>query len=210
MHLRFALGVAALTALVAAPTASAAGGVNVTPVKRIPYVATGSNAGTDLEFADFTIDGVKKTFSFAGSYRNGLQIIDVTQPENAELVATWDCGVSQGDVQVFRRPDLNDRVFVAYTHDTGYTFRNSACAEDVRDLGLPMPNGAFGTFIADVTDPYKPKTVSFVSFPQGSHNQTVHPSGRYLYNSNSDLITSFQPAVEIADITNLTDRKSVV
>ena len=50
--------------------------------------------------------------------------------------------------------------------------------------------GKNGTFIADVTDPLHPKTVSFVEVPQGSHNQTVHPSGNYLYNSNSDLITS--------------------
>ena len=30
----------------------------------------------------------------------------------------------------------------------------------------------------------------------------MHPSGNYLYNSNSDLITSFQPAIEIYDISD--------
>ena len=32
---------------------------------------------------------------------------------------------------------------------------------------------------------------------------TVHPSGNYLYNSNSDLITSIQPAIEVVDISDL-------
>ena len=44
-------------------------------------------------------------------------------------------------------------------------------------------------------------TVSFVEITQGAH-QSVHPSGNYLYNSNSDLMTSFQPAIEIFDIRN--------
>ena len=41
-------------------------------------------------------------------------------------------------------------------------------------------------------------TVSFVEITQGAHNQSVQPSGNYLYNSNSDLIRSFQPATRRA------------
>ena len=37
--------------------------------------------------------------------------------------------------------------------------------------------------------------------PRGSHNMTVHPSGDYLYNSNSDLVTSTAPAITIYDIS---------
>ena len=44
--------------------------------------------------------------------------------------------------------------------------------------------------------------MSFVEVPQGSHNMTVHPTGKYLYNSNSDLITSIAPAIEYIDILN--------
>ena len=62
--------------------------------------------------------------------------------------------------------------------------------------------GKNGTFIADVTDPLHPRTVGFVEVGQGSHNQSIHPSGNYLYNSNSDLITSIQPAIEVFDISN--------
>jgi hypothetical protein len=48
------------------------------------------------------------------------------------------------------------------------------------------------------TDPAQ--SVSFIEVPAGSHNMTVHPSGDYLYNSNSDLITSTRPTISIFDI----------
>ena len=38
---------------------------------------------------------------------------------------------------------------------------------------------------------------------------TVHPSGRYLYNSNSDLMgVGGLPAIEVVDITNLAQARS--
>jgi len=59
-----------------------------------------------------------------------------------------------------------------------------------------------GLQIVDITDPQAPLTVGFAPVPRGSHNITVHPSGNYLYNSNSDLITSTAPAITIYDITD--------
>ena len=79
---------------------------------------------------------------------------------------------------------------------------------EAQALGFDMlkdnGTGKNGTFIADVTDPLHPKTVGFVEVGQGSHNQSIHPSGNYLYNSNSDLITSFQPAIEMPRKANWT------
>ena len=157
--------------------------------------------------------GLQREFAFAGSYGDGLQIIDITDPANSTLVSTWDCGASQGDVQVFRRDDLGGRWFVSYAHDSGYTFEaESQCYKDLAAAGfgeaLEKEKGE-GTYVADITDPYHPKSVSYIPVAQGSHNQTVHPSGKYLYNSNSDLITSFQPAVEIVDISDLAAPKPV-
>jgi hypothetical protein len=161
--------------------------------------------------ARLDLPGIQRTFSFAGSYGDGLHVIDVTDPENATRVATWDCGISQGDVQVFQRPDLGGRWFVTFTHDDGYDFHaDSQCAKDLAALGFdPKAVEGGGTYIADVTDPYAPRTVSFVPILEGSHNQTVHPSGRYLYNSNSDLITSVLPAVEIIDISDIAHPRKV-
>jgi hypothetical protein len=159
--------------------------------------------------ADAATPGVQKRFAFVGSYGDGLQIMDVTDPAASERVATWDCGVAQGDVQVFRRDDLGGRWFVAYTHDTGYTMQlESQCVADLKAMGVDVAaTKGYGTYIADVTDPYNPRTVSYFEVKQGSHNGTVHPSGRFFYNSNSDLITSPVPAIELTDITDITKPK---
>ena len=177
---------------------------NMSYVKNLPYEArngTTPNYGTDIEFG--SVAG--REYAFAGSYRNGLQIVDITDPVNASIASIYDCGVTQGDVQVFRQADEAGRTFVTYTSDT-YGDGTSTCYLEAEALGFDAVNedgtGKNGTFIADVTDPLNPKTVSFVEVPQGSHNQTVHPSGNFLYNSNSDLITSIQPAIEIFDISN--------
>ncbi|MDX1657887.1 MAG: hypothetical protein R3343_03615 [Nitriliruptorales bacterium] len=192
----------------------------------------GANQGTDLEFATLTLSGrsvaelarrsgerprqgglgdadpdtpgIQRTYAFAGSYDNGLQIIDVTDPARAEIVAVYGCGISQGDVQVFSRDSDPGRTFVTYTQDDGYGTHESQCIDEARELGLLEEGQApAGTFIADVTDPYAPTTVSWVEVPKGSHNQTVHPSGRYLYNSNSDLIVSVpDQGIEVFDISD--------
>ena len=177
---------------------------NMSFVKNLPYEArngTTPNYGTDIEFG--TVAG--RDFAFAGSYRNGLQIVDISDPANAQIASIYDCGVTQGDVQVFTQADEPGRTFVTYTSDT-YGDGTSTCYREAAALGFDVlkdnGTGKNGTFIADVTDPLNPKTVSFVEIAQGSHNQTVHPSGDYLYNSNSDLITSIEPAIEVFDISN--------
>ncbi|HWH43863.1 MAG TPA: hypothetical protein VNT32_03970 [Thermoleophilaceae bacterium] len=177
---------------------------NMSFVQNIPYEArngTVPNYGTDIEFA--TISG--REYALAGSYRNGMHIVDITDPAAPSVSGIYDCGVTQGDVQVFRQADEAGRVFATYTSDT-YGDGTSTCYREAQALGFAVrkPNGSGrnGTFVVDVTNPAAPKTVSFVEFPQGSHNQTVHPSGDFLYNSNSDLITSFQPAIEVVDISD--------
>ena len=173
-------------------------------VKNIPYEARNGdipNFGTDQEFTK--IGG--KSYGLFGSYRNGMHIVDVTKPASAKLVGVYDCGITQGDVQIFRQKDERGKVFATYTSDT-FGDGTSKCYQDAAALGYEVlkPNGSGknGTFIVDVTKPTSPKTVSFVEVTQGSHNMTVHPSGNWLYNSNSDLITSTAPAIEYFDISN--------
>jgi hypothetical protein len=175
---------------------------NMSLVKNLPYEARNGdvpNYGTDIEFA--RIGG--RQYALAGSYRNGLQLVDITRPRRSEIVAVYDCGVTQGDVQVFRQADKPGRVFAGYTSDT-YGDGTSTCYREAEALGFNVRKasgqGKNGTFIVELTNPLAPTTVSFVEVEQGSHNISIHPSGRYLYNSNSDLITSFQPAIEIFDI----------
>jgi hypothetical protein len=209
------------------PESSAADGAihspNLTPVANLAYAeryGTGANQGTDIEFARLKHKGTTRDFAVAGSYDNGLQLIDISTPSSPKLVGRYDCGVSQGDVQVFRR---GGRSYATYTMDAGYTLQeDSRCVQEAEALGLlnpttphPLdldaigaiaPDSAFGrpgigTYIVDITDPVKPRTVSFVGVAKGSHNQTVHPSGSYLYNSNSQLYaTALNAGIEVFDI----------
>jgi putative cell wall-binding protein len=147
-------------------------------------------------------EGVPRDFALAGTYRNGLQIIDITDPEHPEVASVYDCAMAQGDVQAFRQ---GDRTFAAYTADViaSHTFTESQCYRDIGfdDEGDTVP---YGTFIVDISDPYDPQTVSFVEVTKGSHNQTVHPSGEWMYNSNSSLVTTPPPyGIEIIDIRDI-------
>ena len=166
---------------------------------------------TDFELAEIATPGTgeARTYAFAGAYYDGLDIIDVTDPEHPEKVATYDCGIGQGDVQVFRR---DGRVLLAYAQDDGYTQYQSDCTDDAEALGFHPTSADGGTYIIDVTDPRHPALVTFVSigagtnalgFGLGSHNTTIHPGGRYLYNSNADLMTDAMPTIEIVDIGDL-------
>ncbi len=195
--------------LVAVPSSASAAepgehSPNMSYVKNLEYEARNggtANYGTDIEFA--TLAGRK--YALAGSYDNGLQIVDISKPERAHIAAVYDCGVTQGDPQVFRQADEPGRTFVTYTSDT-HGDGTSTCYREAEALGFEVHkddgSGRNGTFIVDVTDPLNPRTVAFAEVPQGSHNQSVHPSGNYLYNSNSDLITSITPAIEIVDISD--------
>jgi hypothetical protein len=177
---------------------------NMEFVKNLQYEhknGSTANGGSDIEFA--RIGG--RQYALAGSYFNGMQIVDITRPRDARVASVYDCGVTQGDIQVFRQAGKPGRVFASYASDTQGD-GTSTCYREAAALGFQTlkanGQGRNGTFIADITDPLNPVTVSFVEVTQGSHNQTIHPSGNYLYNSNSDLITSFQPAIEVFDISN--------
>ena len=100
--------IALIALLLTAPAAGAQErhehSANMRHVKNLPYAAANGgtpNYGTDIEFA--TLAG--KRYALAGSYKNGLQIVDISEPSDARIVSTYDCGVTQGDVQVFHKAD---------------------------------------------------------------------------------------------------------
>jgi hypothetical protein len=104
-------------------------------------------------------------------------------------------------VQVFTRDvDGVTRTYATYVTDsTGST--TSPCYQSAKGKGFTTEDS--GTFIVDITNPYVPTTVRFITIAAGSHNQTVHPNGRYLYNSNNELTRPNAAAIEIHDITDL-------
>ncbi|HEV3001628.1 MAG TPA: hypothetical protein VGW75_12885 [Solirubrobacteraceae bacterium] len=202
------LALAALLALPGAALAQDRHSANMSLVKNLRFdvredLGQSIPYGTDVEFAKIK----HKRYAFAGSEINGLQIVDITTPTKARIVKVYDCAVSQGDPQVFRR---GDRTLVAYANDYESTTDTAAsrCYQDLKAAGFAaidaQGRSKLGTVIIDVTNPIKPRAVSFVAIPTGSHNTTVHPSGRFLYNSNSDLIgLGGLAAIEVFDISNL-------
>jgi hypothetical protein len=193
---------------------------NVAHVANLRYdtrTPTTAQGGTDIEFVDLEVQTgtddlgepifETREFALAGTYRNGLQIVDITDPTTPTIASVYDCWIQQGDVQVF---DRDGRTYATYTHDTGYTANTTtACYQEARELGdFGNGIGQHGTFILDITDPYTPTTVAFVPFPLGSHNQTVSPDGNFLYNSNSDLgegETGGFGTIEVVDISDFAE-----
>ena len=177
----------------AATVAESGTGEEMSFVANLQYNDSGeAQNGSDVEFVKVG----KKEYALAGTLRGGMQIVDITDPENPSVAAVYDCAVSQGDIQVWKN---DGRVLASYTADG--TFGTAGAASRCgRDLGL-RPD-ASGTVIVDLTSPTSPQTVSYLHVPRGSHNMTIHPSGEYLYNSNSDLITSTSPAITIYDVSD--------
>jgi hypothetical protein len=202
-----AIAALALVAPAAAAAQTTSASPNMSLVANVPYVEGASSSGSDIEFAELK----GRTYALAGTLSRGLQVFDITERAVPVKVAVYDCLITQGDTQVFRQDDLPGRTFVTYTADSTPSAQrtaDSACYQDAEALGFDAiaddGRGRQGTFIAEITDPTRPATVSFVPFPKGSHNQTVHPSGNFLYNSNSELITNIaSSAIEIFDISDL-------
>lgn len=161
-------------------------------VANLQYNDSGSvQNGSDVEFLKVG----EKEYALAGTLREGMQIIDITDPEAPFVAAVYDCAISQGDIQVWKH---GGRILASYTADGTFGAAGAAsrCGRDL-DLG----SDASGTIIVDLTTPTSPQTVSYLYVPLGSHNMTIHPSGKYLYNSNSDLLTSTSPTITIYDIS---------
>ena len=207
-----------LAGLIPTPAASSAAETgtsspNVTHIKNIKYqlkYGRATSYGTDLEFAK--LNG--RRYAFAGTYDNGLQIIDITYPRRARKVATYDCGILQGDVQIFKQ---GTKTFATYTAENTTAIKvQSRCVRELAPKATAEnAKPAYGTYIIDVTNPLRPKSAGFISVPEGSHNGTVHPNGKFFYNSNSNLYTNTatdkggQPGIEVYNISDVTNPRRV-
>lgn len=214
---RVALLCAATVALLPTAAAADAGDApadasdNVSFVTNLEFpleVAGGSFRATDLDFASYRVNGAGKVlpptarggerrdFAFVGTALNGLHVVDVTDREAPQLVARYDCRISQADVFVFQQ---GERTLAAYTLDAvsqNQPTQDSTCHAD---NGL-VDDDTRGTFLVDVTDPYRPRSVSFLPMRKGTHQVTVHPSGEYVYNSAAVLVTTELGTIEVYDI----------
>ena len=169
----------------------------------LELVAQIPGGGTDLEFFSRTLstymeaDGtmvtpavpVERHFSLAGNPSLGARIIDITNPQQPFVAATVpNCRIGQGDTQV-----TADGMVAAIAKQGDGTCRTMT--------GPALSNGSA---LVDLSNVYDPKVVGRAIESQGSHNNTIHPSGDFLYISTSALAPSdgSNSRVPIFDISN--------
>ena len=194
LALATAFALIALTAPAAAQTHRHS--ANMSHVKNLPYEARN---GDDAELRHR-----HRVREAARQAVRARRLVPQRAPDRRHLTAragarsrrVYDCGVTQGDVQVFRQRDERGRTFATYTSDT-FGDGTSACYREARRSASTSSRttAPARTARSSSTSPTRctRRRCRSSTVPQGSHNQTVHPSGNYLYNSNSDLITSLQP-----------------
>ena len=126
-----------------------------------------------------------RDFAIAGGYGQAARIIDITDPESPVHVNNTPCSISQNDIQI-----TGDLLLVAADG-------NGTCKRpDGSNAGFA------GTAILDFSDPRDPTYLSRLQYTRGSHNHTVHPGGRYVYLSDSDLNNAGLGNVPIWDIAD--------
>jgi len=173
-------------------------GIDLTPVSNWKY-----KGGTDLEFA--TIKGRDYAIAPSESAHSGygaLRIFDLTaNPAKPKLVGFLECNVTQNDVQV--------RGTVVFMGVDGGV-RGTECFER---LGVTP---ALGVLAIDISHPAAPRPLGFVPIAYGAHNSTLHPSGNYLYVSDSELTpetsgdaTAHTGRINVVDVRNVKKMKEV-
>jgi len=158
-------------------------GKDMVPVANIPYTN-----GTDLEFA--TVNG--HDYAIAPAMGSGLRVINIDNPEAPVVTGFLGCNGSQNDVQV--------RGNLVLMGMDGSASSSSQC---FTQLGK---TARVGILVISIANPAAPQAIGFVHVPQGVHNVTWHPGGRYAYTSDSGLTPYLSPApggqLQIVDLVN--------
>ena len=170
-------------------------GVDLTPVSNWSY-----KGGTDLEFV--TIKKRDYAVAPAQGSMGGLRLFDLTaNPAQPPLVGFLPCAVSQNDVQI-----SGTTVFMGVDGSV----KEAPCF----DQAGATP--ALGVLAIDISNPRKPRGVGFAPIGYGAHNTTLHPSGDYLYVSDSELTPksgddpgSQLGRINVLDVRDVTAMKEV-
>ncbi len=163
-------------------------GVDLTPVSNWSY-----RGGTDLEFVTVRGRDYAIAPSEAGNGGTGaLRVFDLTaNPAKPPLVGFLPCNVTQNDVQV-----RGTTVFMGVDGSA----RGTQCFSD---LGVTPELGVLAISIANPADP---RPIGFIPVKLGAHNSTLHPGGKYLYVSDSELT----PSLGATSPTGKTGRITVI
>ena len=120
----------------------------------------------------------------AGPMSGGPKIVDITNPEIPFIAgAVKDCWADQGDIQITADGML-----------AGIAKQGGTCRFPD---GRNMPNGSI---MVDLSDVYNPTIVGVAPHTR-AHNNTFHPSGKYVYISSSGQTPNTVPIYDITDPT---------
>ena len=125
--------------------------------------------------------------SGGGPMSGGAKIVDITDPQIPFIAAAVEnCRVGQGDIQVAKGGTV-----------AAIAFQSTGGSCQTHD-GVTVPRGSA---LVDLSDVYNPLVVGSAPDTSGSHNQTIHPSGDYLYISTSTG-SGKVPIFDISDPAN--------
>ena len=173
-------------------------GTNLKPVANIKYTG-----GTDMEFATLRVGSEDRDFAVVPSENahggtGALRLVDISDPRNPVLTGLLSCNVTQNDVQVLTR---GQRTFVFMGVDGGV--KDDKCFNQIKPK---KATPGLGVIAVEITNPAKPTPVGFVPIGLGAHNTTLHPSGDFLYVSDSELVPATgRPAGEMTGRINVVD-----
>ena len=162
-------------------------GKDLVPVAHLAY-----SQGTDLEFA--TVNGHDYAIAASQGASGGIRVINIDDPENPSVTGFLGCRTSQNDVQV-----RGSYVLIGMD-GAGSSNSGNPCFSQIG------ATGQVGLLVVSIANPASPTTVGFVPVPQGVHNATWHPGGRYVYTSDSKLTPYVSPLpggqLQIVDVLN--------
>ncbi len=171
---------------------------NLRPLANLPkkgIFAPESAFGSDIAF--------QGNLAYQGNYE-GVQITNISDPENPVVVGTIDCAGSQNDISVYGKllftSTDSSRAFAECYRDGVRNFPRSATA--------PSADTWEGIRVFDVSNPADPRYVTAVETDCGSHTHTLLPdlaNGRVLL-----YVSSYRPAANTPDCQPPHDKISVV
>jgi WD40 repeat protein len=137
----------------------------------------------------FAMVGNQSAPGASGPMTGGAKIVDITNPQIPFIAsAIQDCAVGQGDIQVTKGGTV---AAIAWQTGSG---QNKCSTWDGQTLTR-------GSILVDLSDVYDPLVIAGAKETSGSHNQTIHPSGDYLYISTSSGSGNI-PIYDISDPAN--------
>lgn len=215
------IAVAALVASFAVAGMPAGADVDAEGLEQVASVDVA--AATHLEFMERTIDGVERTYALLGSRSadaapapgaggGGVNVIDVTDPLNPVVVATFGCRNTRGalDPKAVYLDEPLEINGVSYDTIIAFAYNDPiACTVDglqIRALGFAgvratPADGEDITIDFLPTQIHRPNGTEFKEWKNpAAHTVVAHPTEPILYVGNQTLADRF-PSIEIVDVS---------